>query len=166
MALTKGDDFPIHQTSEPIAYSGTDRNFYDRYFFNGYGAEGETFFALAFGVYPHLNIADASFCVVQDGVQSALHASRWLNMERMDLSVGPIAIQVLEPLRRLKLTVDAADQGLRAEIVFEGRAFPVEEPRFIRRSGPRAFMDYTRLTQNLSLIHISEPTRQPETSYA
>ena len=148
MALTKGDDFPIHQTSEPIAYAGTDRNFYDRYFFNGYGMAGEDFFALAFGVYPHLNIADASFCVVRRGVQTALHASRWLNMERMDLEVGPIAIEVLEPLKRLKLTITAPERGLAAEIVFEGRAFPVEEPRFIRRHGPRAFMDYTRLTQN------------------
>jgi hypothetical protein len=148
MALTKGDDFPIHQTSEPIAYSGADRNFYDRYFFNGYGREGEDFFALAFGVYPHLNIADASFCVMRGGVQTALHASRWLNMERMDLAVGPIAIEVLEPLQRLKLTVDAPEHGLAAQIVFEGRAFPVEEPRFIRRHGPRGFMDYTRLTQN------------------
>ena len=44
MALTKGDDFPIHQTAEPVAYSGTDRNFYDRYFFNGYHPEaGEDF---------------------------------------------------------------------------------------------------------------------------
>ncbi|MCZ6711093.1 MAG: hypothetical protein O7B25_12080, partial [Gammaproteobacteria bacterium] len=25
--LTKADDYPIHQTPEPIAYSGTDRNF-------------------------------------------------------------------------------------------------------------------------------------------
>ncbi|MGI8840311.1 MAG: hypothetical protein ACR2F8_05970 [Caulobacteraceae bacterium] len=148
MALTRGDDFPIHQTAEPIAYAGTDRNFYDRYFFNGYGAQGEDFFALAFGVYPHLNIADASVCVVRGGVQTCLHASRWLAMERMDLAVGPIAIEVLEPLRRLKLAVDAPDHGLRAEIVFQGRAFPVEEPRFIRRHGPRAFMDYTRLTQN------------------
>jgi hypothetical protein len=148
MALTRGDDFPIHQTSEPIAYSGTDRNFYDRYFFNGYGQDGELFFALAFGVYPHLNIADASFCVVNDGVETALHASRWLEMERMDLKVGPIALEVLEPLRRLRLIVDAPAQGLAADIVFEGRAFPVEEPRFIRRHGPRAFMDYTRLTQN------------------
>ena len=148
MALTRGDDYPIHQTSEPIAYSGTDRNFYDRYFFNGYGSTGETFFAAAFGVYPHLNIADASFCIVRDGVQTNLHASRWLEMERMELSVGPIRIEVLEPLQRLKLVVDAPEQGIRAEIVFEGRAFPVEEPRFIRRNGPRAFMDYTRLTQN------------------
>jgi hypothetical protein len=148
MALTRGDDFPIHQTSEPIAYAGTDRNFYDRYFFNGYGVQGEDFFALAFGVYPHLNIADAAFCVVRGGVQTCLHASRWLNMERMDLAVGPIAVEVLEPLRKLKLVVDAPEQALRAEIVFTGRAFPVEEPRFTRRAGPRAFMDYTRLTQN------------------
>lgn len=148
MALTKGDDFPIHQTPEPIAYSGTDRNFYDRYFFNGYGADGDLFFAAAFGVYPHLNIADASFCIVRDGVQTALHGSRWLGMERMDISVGPIAIEVLEPLQRLKLKVDAPEQGIKAEIIFEGRTFPIEEPRFIRRIGPRAMMDYTRLTQN------------------
>jgi hypothetical protein len=32
--------------------------------------------------------------------------------------------------------------------VFEGRAFPIEEPRFTRRIGPRTLLDYTRLTQN------------------
>ncbi|ATC24169.1 hypothetical protein EIB18_06610 [Caulobacter vibrioides] len=151
MALTWGDDYPIHQTPEPVAYAGTDRNFYDRYFFNGYAPEGDggdLFFAAAFGVYPHLNIADASFCVMKDGKQVNLHASRWLGMERMDLRVGPIAIEVLQPLQRLKLVVQAPEQGVAAEIVFEGRAFPIEEPRFIRRNGPRAFMDYTRLTQN------------------
>ena len=42
--LTQGDDFPLHQTPEPIAYSGTDRNFYDRYFFNGYTPDGAVFF--------------------------------------------------------------------------------------------------------------------------
>ncbi|WP_421737400.1 hypothetical protein [Caulobacter sp.] len=151
MALTWGDDYPIHQTPEPVAYAGTDRNFYDRYFFNGYAADGDggdLFFAAAFGVYPHLNIADAAFCVMKDGKQVNLRASRWLNMERMDLRVGPISIEVLEPLRRLKLTVEAPEHAIRAEITFDGRAFPVEEPRFIRRNGPRTFMDYTRLTQN------------------
>ena len=91
MALSKGDDYPIHQTPEPVAYAGTDRNFYDRYFFNGYSPlPGNTsFFAVAFGVYPHLNIADAAFTVVRNGVETALHASRCLNMERMDISAGP-----------------------------------------------------------------------------
>ena len=153
MALTAGDDYPLHQTPEPIAFSGTDRNFYDRYFFNGYAELADTdrselMFAAAFGVYPNLNIVDASFVFVRDGVQTAVHASRWLNMERMDLTVGPIRIEVVKPLQVLRLIVDAPEQGLKAELTFTGRSFPIEEPRFMRRIGPRAFMDYTRLTQN------------------
>ena len=146
MVLTRGDDFPIHQTPEPVAYSCTDRNFYDRYFFNGYAPDGSGFFAAAFGVYPHLDVVDAHFCAVRGGVQHCLHASRRLGMERMDLTCGPISIDVVEPLNRLRLKVDG--EGIAAEIEFTGRAFPIEEPRFIHRIGPRTVMDYTRLTQN------------------
>ncbi len=150
MVLTRGDDYPIHQTSEPIAYAGTDRNFYDRYFFNGYAAASDEpgFFALAFGVYPHLNVADAAFVVVREGVEITLHASRILGMERMDLAVGPIGIEVVVPLHSLRLLVDGPEQGIHADILFTGRAAPIEEPRFTRRIGPRSFMDYTRMTQN------------------
>ena len=38
--ITKGDDYPIHQLPIPVAEVGTERNFYDRYFFNGYNKEG------------------------------------------------------------------------------------------------------------------------------
>ena len=150
MVLTKGDDYPIHQTADPIAYAGTDRNFYDRYFFNGYapGVGDDGFLAVAMGVYPHLNVIDASFCWLLDGRQVNLHASRGLGMERMDMRVGPIAIEVVEPLRVLRITVDAPEQQIRAEITFTGRAFPLEEPRFTRRNGPRVLMDVTRMTQN------------------
>ncbi|MEY4501229.1 MAG: hypothetical protein RIS52_1119 [Pseudomonadota bacterium] len=145
--LTRGDEFPIHQTPEPIAFSGTDRNFYDRYFFNGYEADGGNFFAIAFGVYPHLNVADAHFSCLRGDTQHCLHASRQLDMERMDLQVGPIRIEIVEPLKVLRVIVEAHD-GIAAELTFTGRAFPLEEPRFIRRNGPRTFMDYTRMTQN------------------
>jgi hypothetical protein len=67
--LTKGDDYPLHQTPEPIACSGTDRNVHDRYFFNGYAPDGADISAVAFGVYPHVNVADAHFSVVRVGVQ-------------------------------------------------------------------------------------------------
>ena len=45
--LSKGDEYPIHQTPEPIAFSGTDRNFYDRYFFCGYRPDGAAISASA-----------------------------------------------------------------------------------------------------------------------
>lgn len=147
--ITKGDEYPIHQTPEPVAFAGTDRNFYDRYFFCGYLPDGAGYFAAAFGIYPHLNVADAHFSVLdRDGVQHCVHASRILNMERMDLSVGPISIEVIEPLKTLRLRVNLTD-GIGADIVCEGRASPCEEPRFTRRIGPRTLMDVTRFTQNV-----------------
>ncbi|MBX7457279.1 hypothetical protein K3152_03380 [Qipengyuania sp. 1NDH17] len=147
MALSKGDEYPLHQTAEPVAYAGTDRNFYDRYFFNGYAPDGSGFFALALGVYPHLDVADAHFSFIRGGTQYCLHASCEMGMERMAMRVGPIAIEVVEPLHALKVTVDDTD-GIAGEFTFTGRAFPIEEPRFTHRIGPRAFMDYTRMTQN------------------
>ncbi|MFC3711312.1 hypothetical protein ACFOMD_01940 [Sphingoaurantiacus capsulatus] len=146
--LTKADDFPIHQRAEPIAFAGTDRNFYDRYFFNGYSADGRLFFAAAMGIYPHLNVTDAAFSLVHGGKQRSVLASRLLGFERMDTQVAPISVTVEEPLQRLRLTLAPNDSGIEAELVFDGRAFPIEEPRFTRRIGTRTLMDVTRMTQN------------------
>jgi hypothetical protein len=146
--LTKADDYPIHQLPEPIATAGTDRNFYDRYFFNGYTPDGSLFFAVALGVYPHLNVMDAAISIIADGVQHNLRASKLLKMERMDTTVGPIAIDVVEPLRRLRVRVAENEHGIKADILFTARARAVEEPRFTYRQGPRTLLDYTRLTQN------------------
>ncbi len=146
--LTWGDDYPIHQTPEPVAFAGSDRNFYDRYFFNGYSPDGDIFIAGALGVYPHLDVIDGAFCVLIDGKQHNIRASRRLHSERMDLQVGPISVRIIEPLRRIGLKVAANDSGIMADLEFAGRHHPIEEPRFMRRIGPRMFMDYTRLTQN------------------
>ena len=145
--LTRGDDYPIHQTPDPIAFAGSERNFYDRYFFNGHSADGTVFFALALGVYPNLNIMDAAFAVRLGDRQHNLRASRHLKMERMDIQVGPIRIEVVEPLHRLRFIVEDNEHGIAADLIFEGRHAPIEEPRTIRRNGPRVTMDMTRLTQ-------------------
>ena len=146
--LTHGDDYPIHQRPEPIATAGTDRNFYDRYFFNGYSPDGSLFFAAALGVYPHLNIIDAAFCLWDGKTQRSVFGSRILNHERMDTHAGPITVKVEHPLQRLRVTVAAHGDGASADLVFTGRAPPIEEPRFTRVSGSRTLMDVTRLTQN------------------
>jgi len=143
--LTKGDEYPLHQLPEPVAFAGSDRNFYDRFFFNGYRQDGSGFFAIAFGIYPHLNVADAHVSALRGGVQHALHASRILNHERMDLTVGPIKIEIVEPLNKMRIIVDG--EGFKADLLCEGRSFPIEEPRFTRRTGARMMMDLTRFTQ-------------------
>ncbi|MEJ2087124.1 MAG: hypothetical protein P8Y69_01275 [Gammaproteobacteria bacterium] len=146
--LTKADDYPIHQTPEPIAYSGSNRNFYDRYFFNGYERDGELFFAAALGVYPHLNVLDAAFSLIREGRQHNVFASRILHDERLDTRVGPIAVEVIEPLEALALRVDDPDSGIRADVTFRARFPAIQEPRFTRHSGTMLVMDSTRMTQN------------------
>ena len=146
--ITNGDDYPLHQTPEPIAYTGGNRNFYDRYFFNGYNREGDVFFAAALGVYPYVNVMDAAFSVVVDGVQHNVYGSKVMYLERLDMSVGPVQVAVVEPLKTLKLLVNDTDNGIEADLTFTARTAAHEEPRFTRRSGSQLFMDVTRMMQN------------------
>ncbi len=146
--LTGFDDYLVHQTVDPIAHPGTgDRNFYDRHFFNGYDRDGELFFAAALGLYPNRRVMDASVSVIHDGVQHSIHASRLAPLERGQTQVGPITVEVVEPMRRLRVKIARNESGIEGELLFHARAQPIEEPRFHRAHDGRVVMDYTRLTQ-------------------
>ena len=127
---------------------GTDRNAYDRFFFNGYDRDGSVFFAVALGLYPGRNVMDAAFGVVADGVQHDVRASRLLGADRLDTRVGPVAVSILEPLRRLAVRVDDPESGLFADLTFTARGPVFEEPHYRWQPGYRVLFDATRMTQN------------------
>jgi hypothetical protein len=146
--LTRFDDYLVHQTPEPIAQpSSGDRNCYDRYFFNGYSRDGDLFFAAALGLYPNRRVMDAAFSVVRDGTQYVLRASRLAPVERAESRVGPIFVEVLEPLRALHVRVGENEHGIEADLAFYARTAALEEPRFVHKPNNRVMMDSTRLTQ-------------------
>lgn len=146
--LSHLDDYPVHQTPEPVAHPATgDRNFYDRYFFSGYDARAELFFAVALGLYPNRRVMDAAVSVVRDGVQHSLHASRLAPGERTETRVGPIAVEVVEPMRRLRVRVADNPARIAGALEFHARTEAVEEPRFRRVHAGRVVMDATRFTQ-------------------
>jgi hypothetical protein len=146
--LTRYDDFPLHQTPEPVAHPVTsDRNFYDRYFFNGFARDASLFFGAALGLYPNRRVMDASFSVVADGRQISVHASRLAPLERGETRVGPVEVEVIEPLRTLRMRVAPNPAGIACDLVFRARTAAVEEPRTTLRAGTQIVMDSTRLTQ-------------------
>ncbi len=105
--ITQGDDYPIHQTPEPVQQVFTsDRNFYDRFFFNGYFREGEPYFAVAMGIYPNVGIIDCAFSVIVGGVQHCVRASRVLGSRadgyarRPDLDRNRTPDEINPPSRR------------------------------------------------------------------
>lgn len=147
--ITRGDEFPIHQTTEPVARAGGgNRNFYDRYFFNGLSLDGDVYFAVAMGQYPNRGVVDAAFNVVCDGRQHVLRASDRAPGDRMITRVGPIAVEVVEPLHHLRVRVGPNPGEMEAELEFFARAGVIEEPHFRLDHGGRPWMDYTRLTQH------------------
>lgn len=147
--LTPLDDYLGHQTSHPIATVATsDRNFYDRYYFNCHDLTGEVFLVLAMGAYPNIGVIDAFATAVQHNErQFIVRASRELRGDRSNTVVGPIGVEVLEGLRRLRVWCEPNEWGLSFDLTFEGVTPPFEEPHFLRYAGSRAVMDYTRLTQ-------------------
>lgn len=148
--ITSFDDFPIHSSSAPVnETASSDPNHYDRYFFNGYRSDASLYFAAALGLYPNRHVADASFSVVIDGrEQISLHSSRRAPADRMHANeVGPIRVDIIEPLRRHRIVVDSPEHGLTADLEFTARSAPVQEPHFLVKAGQRTVFDYTRLTQ-------------------
>jgi hypothetical protein len=147
--LNKLDDFPVHQTPEPVAHVATsDRNAYDRTWFNGYSADGSRYFGIGMAVYPLRGILDGAFSVVEaGGRQHAFYASRRAPAERTDMQVGPFRVEVVEPLRRTRVVLDDNTTGLACDITFSARTAPIEERRQTLWNGTRRAMDATRFDQ-------------------
>jgi hypothetical protein len=139
------DEFPIHQTPASVTQNGLGANAYDRYFFNGYNDDGSVFFAAALGVYPNRRIIDAALCIVIDGVQHSVFASGRMGDDRRRTQVGPISVEISEPMATIKLVVDHAEVGMDA--TFAARTPPIEEPRFTNFDMTLGVFDYTRYTQ-------------------
>ena len=146
LVLTPFDDYPIHQTPLPVAHPATgDPNHYDRFWFNGYTED--FYFACGMAVYPNRGIIDAAFAVVHDGVQRSVFASGRIPEDRSQTRIGPLTIDVVEPLRVTRVRVDAADLGIDADVTFTARTVALEEPRQTITAGTKTLMDSTRLTQ-------------------
>ena len=146
--LSKMDDYPLHQNSDVIRHVGSsDRNFYDRYYFNLHGSSDELFMVMGMGQYPNLGVQDA-FAVVRRGSgHHVVRASREIS-DRVDTTVGPFHIEVLEGLQKIRFVIeDIPDHPIAADLVWEAAIPAFLEPRqFIRRHG-RVVFDSTRFAQ-------------------
>ncbi|MCU1376386.1 MAG: hypothetical protein JWO68_3672 [Actinomycetia bacterium] len=147
MTVSAWDDFPVHQASEWIAHPATsDRNFYDRYYFNAFDTSGEWIAVMGLGQYPNLGVTDAFVTVRIGGKQHVVRSSRPLT-DRSDTSVGPLRVEVLEPLKRLRFVVEPTEHTVGADLTWEGVGPAIPEPAQFIRHGNRVMFDTQRLAQ-------------------
>ncbi len=148
MPLGPMDDYLAHQTTDTFDHVFTsDRNFFDRYYFNMHASSDEVFLVTGIGQYPNLGVTDAFVSVSYGDTQYTVRASRELANDRMHTQVGPFRIDVIEGLKKLRLTCDDNEWGVGFDVTWEGAQPPLEEPKSIKKSFNRTVMDNARFAQ-------------------
>jgi hypothetical protein len=147
MSLSSWDDYPVHQASEFIAHPATsDRNFYDRYYFNMHPCDDDWSAIFGLGQYPNLGVVDAFIDVRLGDSQHVVRSSAPLR-DRGDIGVGPFRIEVLEPLHKLRVIVEPTEDRVAMDVTWEGHTPAIEEPRQYLRSKGKVVFDTQRLAQ-------------------
>jgi len=148
MPISPMDEFLAHQTTDTFDYVFTsDKNFYDRYYFNCHASSDELFIVTGMGQYPNLGVTDAFVAISHGDQQTVVRASRALGHDRLDTSVGPFSIEVVEGLKSLRLRCDENEWGVSFDLLFEGSVPALEEPKSFTRSRSRITQDVSRYAQ-------------------
>ncbi|MGX7694158.1 hypothetical protein ACWPN4_04525 [Gordonia polyisoprenivorans] len=141
------DEFPIHQLPQPIAWPGSsDRNFYDRSYFNAHDRTGEIFLITGIGYYPNLGVKDAFVLISRGGAHTAVHLSDAIDDDRLNQHVGNYRVEVSEPLRSLRIVLDETG-GISADLTFTGLFDALQEMPHVMRTGRRITLDAQRFAQ-------------------
>ncbi|HEV8065230.1 MAG TPA: hypothetical protein VGP46_10385, partial [Acidimicrobiales bacterium] len=142
------DEYPVHQVPLSMEYvASSDRNTYDRCYINAHDRTGDLFVVTGLGVYPNLGVTDAYLTVMRNGRQSTVQISDALGTDRLDQSVGPYRIEVIEPLREIRVVCDPGAAGIGADFKWTGSFPPLDEPLHTIRSGARVILDGARFAQ-------------------
>jgi hypothetical protein len=145
--LTPLDESPWHQLPTTFDHVGTsDPRFFDRLWFASSDSRGDSALQFTLGVYQNMNVVDGGFVAIINGRQYNLRVSRQLRPDYIH-SCGPLSIEVLEPLNRLRLRVAANTSGLSGEIEWSGIIPAHEERHHFKRTLGREVENYSRYDQ-------------------
>jgi hypothetical protein len=145
--LTPLDDTPWHQLPTTFDHVGTsDVRFFDRLWFAASDRRGGGALQFTMGVYQNMNVVDGGFVAIHEGRQHNVRVSRQLR-PTYDTACGPLRIEVLEPLQRLRLTVAPNAGTVHGELEWVASFAAQEERRHFNRQWGRILEDYSRYDQ-------------------
>jgi hypothetical protein len=130
------DDTLWHQLPTTFDHVGTsDPRFFDRYWFAATDPAGSGTLQLTLGAYQNMNVMDGGFVAIRDGRQHNVRVSRSLR-PRYETACGPLRVEVIEPLQRMRLLVAGGDYAAAGELEWSA-ILPAQEevPRFTRVRG-------------------------------
>lgn len=126
--LTAHDEWPRHQLPRTFDTVASDSpHWSDGYYFTLSDDAGTLSLYTAVRLYANTDVLDGYACAAVGGRQHNLRWSRRLRPAIDDLSVGPLAVEVVEPLVELRTTCADNPHGIRYDLTWRGLHVPYLE---------------------------------------
>jgi hypothetical protein len=148
--LRHADEFLNHQIVNTHATVGTaDRGWTEKIWFTLMRKDAQLQASFGLGQYANRNLIDGFAGLAHGTTQRTVRASRLLQADPNAMSAGPLRYEVLDPLRQVRLVLDANQaQPLQFDLVFSGLLPPFFEGRdLMLDSNGRTASDLVRYHQ-------------------
>lgn len=147
--LSGWDENLCHQLPTTMDHVHTDNpEWTERIYISIYNVrDKDTIIGVGFGQYPNKNVQDGFVTVWHQGKQYNFRASRTLRPRIDEVKAGPLSVEVLEGLRRVRIRLGDNPSSLRLDVEFTARMNPHEETHDFRESGGKAVQDISRFDQ-------------------
>ncbi len=128
------DEYPFHQITDTFAaVAGSDPQWNDGHYVCFCDEAGEVCLTSNLRLYQNNDVLDGFVCVRHDGRQHNLRLSRRLRPDLDHLGVGPLRLEVIEPMRTLRLVLERNAYGLAVDVRCHSSAVPYQDPIEITR---------------------------------
>ena len=120
------DEFMIHNHPHPVRVMWTsDPRAYERMWFTSQDRTGDLLVVTGMGIYPNLGTAEAFAIVNVRGRHTTVRAHRKLGLNRMDMAVGPLRFDLVEPFREWRIRLEENPFGISFDLSWTDTKRPV-----------------------------------------
>ncbi len=132
------DEYPYHQfTNTFAAVAGSDPQWNDGHYVTLCDAEGLVCLTSNVRLYQNNDVLDGFVCLRYDRQQYNIRLSRRLRPDMDHLGVGPLRIELVEPMHTLRMVLDdndmLGDQGISLDVMCRTTAGPHLDPIEVTR---------------------------------
>jgi len=145
--LTPYDEFPVHTTPYPVSYiPSTDYNWDEGFYYGVLNPDEKIFFCTGFRVNPNTDMIGGYALFNHNGKQRTFRFSRCWRQD-YNMRVGPFRVEVIEPLKKIRLVLEDNDSGIKFDILWVGSSPAHLEEHHLAENRGRRTTDQSRYSQ-------------------
>src|SRR5262245_15492725 len=128
------DEYPFHQITDTFAaVAGSDQSWNDGHYVCAADQAGNVALTSNVRLYANTDVLDGFVCLRHRGRQYNIRLSRRLRPDIEHLGVGPLRLEIVEPLEVVRLVLDDNDIDIRLDLTCQTANVPYMGPIEVRR---------------------------------